>query len=193
MPQYTATDLSLAADLVTQWIEANLQGILNVGGIITTPDMVRASGLTPPPNIAPRAEHDQWSLDWMRVREMVRGRVTFRTNRHPKTAPTVGFRLLEPSEAVQYAEDAAYAAVFKAVRKGAFILHHTQDKDLNLTDKRLKLEAQNRLASLARFAQSQQRARLQQPKTPAALRGITAPPDPLVVAESPNPPDPNKR
>jgi len=115
---------------------------------ITSSQLIKMSGLTPPQDTDPIIKHNTWSLNLMYLRETWRERVLDATGRFPRTVYGHGFEILKPAENIDYAAAKASKDIVKAIRKSSNILTKTRDVDLNMQERQRKINHQVRLGAL---------------------------------------------
>jgi hypothetical protein len=110
--------------------------------------LIKLSGLQPPTPSDPITLHQSWSLNLMRLREEWREQILDITGRFPRTDWGTGFEILSPSENLDYASADATRNIVKAIRRSSNILEKTRDSDLDMTERRRKINHQVRLGAL---------------------------------------------
>lgn len=131
-------------------------------GIITSGELLQMAGLVAPPEPLTKEEHELWQFQLMALRQAWRCEVHERIGRWPSTLRGTGFRLLKPEENVDYAEMTVLKKVVKSIQKGLFIVRGTRNEDLDDEEKRKKINAELRFASLSGAARQAERQALRE-------------------------------
>ena len=141
-------------DQLTNAIARAVQGTLSAMDAdpdfreISAARLIKLACLEPPTTDDPIALHQSWSLNLMRLREEWREQILDITGRFPRTNWGHGFEILSPSENLDYASADATRNIVKAIRRSSNILDKTRDTDLDMTERRRKINHQVRLGAL---------------------------------------------
>ena len=146
------TAIELAVSATTELLQSQPDSYT-----LSSDDLITMSHLTPPTDDQPVADHQSWSLNLMYLRETWRDRILEETGRFPRTVYGYGFEILRPAENIDYASTTATRDIVKAIRKSSRILEKTRDSDLDMQERRRKINHQVRLGALEGSAQQAMR------------------------------------